>query len=115
MIGSSASTLSGLVNCFDPRSAYSAIKVPMNVVPAAVISARNSVFQATPQRTPPTRQPSPHTRSCARRSASAPSEKLPSSARNAPIRLLPTGSATKSNSSALQNTTAPATKRSPRK
>ena len=34
------------------------------------------MFQATPQRTPPARQPRPQTRSCARRSASAASDEL---------------------------------------
>ncbi len=115
MIGSRASTFSDRPSRLLPRSAYSAISVPITVVPAAVSRARNSVFQATPQRTPPARQPRPQTRSCARRSASAAKDGCPASSRKAPSRLLPTGSATNSSSSALHSTTAPATNRSPRK
>jgi len=49
------------------------------------------------------------------RSASAAKDGCPASSRKAPSRLLPTGSATNSSSSALHNTTAPAMKKSPRK
>jgi len=53
MIGSSARMPSGRLSRAAPRSARSAIIVPSTVVPAAVSRARKSVFQATPQRTPP--------------------------------------------------------------
>ena len=71
MIGSSASAFSGRFSRCAPRSATSAIIVPSTVVPVAVSSARNSVFQATPQRTPPARQPRPQLRSLKTRSTSA--------------------------------------------
>jgi hypothetical protein len=115
MMGSKASTFSGLLRRLLPRSAYSAISVPMMVVPVAVSSARKSVFQATPQRTPPTRQDRPQTRSLPRRSPSAVTEGAPLSSMKAPIRLLATGRATKSSSSAAHSSTAPATKTSLRK
>ena len=66
MIGSSASTFSGLRQPLCCRARLAARSAcPARVVPAAVSRARNSVFQATPQRTPPARQPRPQTRSCA--------------------------------------------------
>ena len=114
MIGSIASTFSGRASRCEPRSAYKAISAPSTVVPVAVISASASVFHATPQRTPPATQPRPQMRSCPSRSASTRADHAPSSSTNAPIRLLPTGSATNSSSNATDSTTAPATNRSPR-
>ena len=115
MMGNNASTPSGLVSLLLPRSAYSAMSVPNVVVPAAVSRARNSVFQATPQRTPPTRQESPQTRSLPSLSPRALMEGAPVSSKKAPTRLLPTGSATNSSNKAEHSSTAPATKTSLRK
>ncbi len=115
MIGSSASTFSGLARRRCERSAISAIKVPSSVVPAAVASARNSVFQAAPQRALPTTQARPQTRSLPMRSARLASATPPVSSRKAPVSAFNTGSAMNSSSSAAQPTTAPATKKSARK
>ncbi len=79
MIGSSASTRSGVCQRLPPRSAIRAISVPRKVVPAAVSSASTSVFHATPQRTPPARHPRPQTRSVNTRTKKAASERCPSS------------------------------------
>ena len=113
MIGSSASAFNGLARRRGPRSANSAIKVPISVVPVAVINARNSVFQATPQRTPPARQARPQTRSWPSRSAKAPADHWPASSSNAPTSALATGSATNRASKVLHSSTAQATNRSP--
>ncbi len=114
MIGKSARALSGRFRRVAPRSATSAIMVPRSVVPVAVNRARKSVFQATPQRSPPARQPRPQTGSVAIRPASATSENRPVSSTNAPARARATGKATKSSSSATQQTIALAVKASPR-
>jgi hypothetical protein len=79
MMGSIASTFRGFCSRVPPRSAHSAISVPITVVPAAVSSARYSVFQATPQRVPPATQPSPQMRSVERRSTSEPGAHSPMS------------------------------------
>jgi hypothetical protein len=57
--------------------------VPSSVVVAAVASARKSVFQATPQRTPPARHERPKVRSCASRSANVAGERCRASSKNA--------------------------------
>ena len=114
MIGSSDSRLTGDFRRFGPRSATSASIVPSTVVPTAVSKARKSVFQATPQRTPPARQPRPQVRSWPSRSANAASEKRPASSRKAPASATATGRATNSSSRAAQSTTEPATNASPR-
>ena len=69
MMGSIAKMLSGLARRVLPRSAHNANKVPMTVVPVAVMSASHKVFQATPQRPAPCTQPKPQTRSVATRSS----------------------------------------------
>lgn len=91
MIGSSASTRSAPWPRLLPRSAIKAIRVPRKVVPAAVSSASTSVFQATPQRTPPARQPTPQMRSANTRAAKAVIDQRPSSSRKAPASALLTG------------------------
>jgi hypothetical protein len=116
MIGSRATTRSGVcTRALALRSAISAIMVPNTVVPVAVHRARNSVFQATPQRSPPARQFSPQTRSLPMRSCSASKDHWPCSLRNAPCSALTTGNAMNSSSSTEQPTTAEATNRSPLK
>ncbi|MDT4825186.1 hypothetical protein FQZ97_584630 [compost metagenome] len=84
MIGSSASTRNAPCPRRLPRSAISAISVPRKVVPAAVSSASTSVFHATPQRTPPARQPRPQMRSVNTRAAKAAIDHCPSSLKKAP-------------------------------
>ena len=119
MRGSSASPFSRRrVRPPAPRSAHSAMKLPSTVVLRAVSAARNSVFQATPQRTPPTTHASPQTRSLpmrAARAARAASEAWPASSTKAPASDCSTGHATNSSSAALHTTTAEATKGSARK
>ena len=116
MIGNRATTRSGVcTRALALRSAISAIMVPSTVVPVAVQRARNSVFQATPQRSPPTRQFSPQTRSLPMRSCSASRDHCPCSLRKAPCNALTTGNAMNSSSSTEQPTTAEATNRSPLK
>ena len=116
MMGNSATTRKGPCRrALAPRSAISAIMVPSAVVPVAVHSARNKVFQATPQRWPPARHDSPQTRSLPMRSCKASSDHCPCSFRNAPCRALTTGKAMNSTSSTEQPTTAEATNRSPLK
>ncbi len=78
-MGSMASALSGRARRVPPRSAHSAMSVPMKVVPAAVSSARYKVFQATPQRMAPPTQPRPQMRSVPRRCHSAAGENSPMS------------------------------------
>ena len=113
MMGNMARMLSGLASAFASRSAQSAIKVPRNVVPVAVSSARPSVFQATPQRPWPLMHPSPQMRAVPIRSQRAPMEKSPSSLSTLPIKDLRTGYTTNSASKAVQHNTAPATNASP--
>ena len=85
------------------------------VVPVAVSSARNSVFHATPQRTPPVRQFKPHTRSLPMRSKMAVIDQRPSSFKNAPYSALVTGKAMNITSMTAQPNTAEAMNKSPLK
>ena len=91
MMGSMASTRSGPCRRTLPRSAISAIMVPRMVVPVAVSRASMSVFQATPQRTPPATQPTPQLRSLAMRVHSAGSDHAPSSVSKAACSAFVTG------------------------
>ncbi len=103
----------GGCNAWTVFSANNAISVPRNVVLAAVVSPRNSVFHATPQRWPPARQSSPKLRSLATRSTIAPRTNWPSSAKKALLSAFSTGKTMNSASSPAAARTAPATKRSP--
>ena len=92
------------------------MKVPSSVVLAAVISPRNRVFHATPQRWPdPFRHARPKLRSCAIRSHITASEKGPSSRKNAALKALSTGNTMNSASRLPLHNTAAATNRSPLK
>ena len=119
MIGSMASTLSGLAYRWLARSAISAINVPNTTVNVAVINPRNKVFQATPQRWPPTTQLRPKLRWLAMRPHIAQGAKVlvPSSVcvKNAALSALSTGNIMKSANSAAQPSTAAAMNRSPLK
>ena len=79
MMGSIASTFRGLVNRLLARSDISAIMVPSSTVLVAVIRPKNSVFHATPQLCPLTKQPTPKLRAVATRLHNASGEKLSSS------------------------------------
>ena len=115
-MGSKATTRSGVwMRRLALRSAIRAIMVPSTVVPVAVHSARNRVFQATPQRTPPARHARPQTRSLPMRWYSAMTDQWPSSFRKAPYRALVTGNAMNMTSSTEHPTTAEAMNRSPLK
>ncbi len=115
-MGNSAITRSGVCTRGPAlRSAISAIIVPSTVVPTAGSNARNSVFQATPQRTPPARQFRPHTRSLPMRLKIAPNDPRPTSVKNAPYSALVTGNAMNSTRITEQPNTADAMKRSPLK
>ena len=116
MMGSKAITRKGVwMRALALRSAIKAIIVPKMVVPVAVSSARKSVFHATPQRTPPTRQFRPQTRSLPMRLNRAVMDQRPSSVRNAPYRALVTGNAMNKSSITEQPSTADAMNRSPLK
>ena len=115
MIGSMASTLRGLCSRVPPRSAHKASKVPMTVVPKAVISASHKVFQATPQRLCPLRQAKPQTRSVATLCNKWGQAYMPASSTQAATNERSTGYTTNKASSAEQLTTAAATNTSPLK
>ena len=89
--------------------------VPRTVVPKAVASARNRVFQATPQLAPPPRQPRFQIRGSPIRWKMASGDHCPASVRKAPESALATGKAMNRPSRAKQVVTAAATNRSPRK
>ncbi|MCD6078933.1 MAG: hypothetical protein K0R89_2877 [Ramlibacter sp.] len=91
MMGSIARMLSARAPRRPPRSAISAISVPRSVVLAAVASPSTMVFHATPQRTPPEKQPSPKLRSLKMRPAKDASGDAPSSPMKAPASALATG------------------------
>ena len=116
MMGSSATTRKGVCTRGPAlRSASSAIMVPMITVPVAVSSAKNKVFQATPQRTPPLRQLRPQMRSWPMRSKIAENAHCPSSFKKAPYKALVTGKAINNNNNTEQLTTAEAMNKSPLK
>ena len=116
MIGSMANALSGFFKrLLLPRSATKAISVPSTVVPAAVSKAKNKVFHATPQLTPPAKQPSPQTRTVPMRSHTAPNANSPPSLYSAAISDLPTGNTTNKANKAVQPITEADTNTSPRK
>jgi hypothetical protein len=115
MIGSSASTLSGLAQRLVAAFGHQRHQRAEQRGAGAVSRPRNSVFQATPQRTPPARQPRPKLRSLKMRATKAVSDQLPVFADEGAGQRLEHRVDDEQRQQAPQPTTAAATNRSPRK
>ena len=113
--GSVASRRSDRLKRNEVRVTTSANARPSAVHAVAVSVASSSVFQATPQRAAPPRQPSPHTFGAPKRSANAAGENEPALSSKAESSTFVTGKKVKSATRPVTATTLPVTKRSPLK
>ena len=114
MIGSTVSMRSAPLRRKPVRVAISAKARPSTVEPTPTSTARNSVFQATPQRRPPARQSSPQTEVSVNLSRNAAGEKPPALSWKALARIVVTGKNTKIAISATTSAIEATTKTSPR-